>query len=328
MASQTTKRSTRLIALRDYMMARRRPLGVNEMAEYFGVGRHTIRRMLSDLEIEQGVVFLPREDRLYEIDVTQSLTDLRLNLHEIMAVFLAVRLLARYADKPNPHAVRALDRLHLAFRSVSKQIAVHIGRTSDKLNRPLTENAREYLAHLETLTRAWAEGTRVRLVKRDEPTIERVFEPYFIEPSAVGYVSYVIGYDHYRHDIRTFRIERLLRVTPTNEIYCVPATFDPLEKLAGAWGVNWGDGNIPTEVILRFVAGRAADRVRETNWHESQIIEDAPDGGCVMRIKVGSTLEMKPWIRQWGADCEVLGPATLRTEIGAEMRRAGELYLV
>ena len=113
---------------------------------------------------------------------------------------------------------------------------------------------------------------------------------------------------------------------PTNETYCVPATFDPLEKLAGAWGVNWGDGNIPTEVILRFVAGRAADRVRETNWHESQIIEDAPDGGCVMRIKVGSTLEMKPWIRQWGADCEVLGPATLRTEIGAEMRRAGELY--
>lgn len=76
--------------------------------------------------------------------------------------------------------------------------------------------------------------------------------------------------------------------------------------------MNWGAGGEPTEVVLRFAAGRAAERVRETNWHESQTIEDMPDGGCVLRIVVGSTQEMKPWIRQWGPDCEVLAPAALR----------------
>ena len=190
----------------------------------------------------------------------------------------------------------------------------------------MNEAAKEHLQALETLTSAWAEGRRVILFTREEPLVARLFEPYFIEPSAVGYSSYAIGYDHYRRAERTFKIERLKRVVPTNDTYTIPETFDPYAKLAGAWGVNWGDGQTPAEVVLRFAAGRAADRVRETNWHETQVIESLPDGGCVLRITVGSTQEMKPWIRQWGADCEVLAPADLRCEIGEEMRQAGKLY--
>jgi predicted DNA-binding transcriptional regulator YafY len=66
--------------------------------------------------------------------------------------------------------------------------------------------------------------------------------------------------------------------------------------------------------------------VRESNWHESQQIDELLDGGCVLRITVGSTQEMKPWIRQWGPDCEVLAPEALRQEIADEMRRAGARY--
>jgi predicted DNA-binding transcriptional regulator YafY len=324
--TRTTKRSTRLIELHEFLMARHRPVSMKELTQHFEMGRHTLRRMLSDLEREQGLVFMPRGDRLYEVDRTRSLNFLKLNLNEAMAVFLAVRLLARYSDKPNPHAVKALDKLSLALEKVSKEIARHISLTSDKLNRPLSDKARDYQRHLEALADGWANSTRVRLVMRKEPNLERLFDPYFIEPSAVGFVSYVIGYDHYRREERTFRIERLLHVTPTNETYTIPNTFDPLAKLAGAWGVNWGDGETPSAVALRFAAGRAAERVRETNWHETQRIEDLPDGGCVMRITVGSTQEMKPWIRQWGPDCEVLEPLELRGEIAEEMRRAGALY--
>jgi predicted DNA-binding transcriptional regulator YafY len=45
-----------------------------------------------------------------------------------------------------------------------------------------------------------------------------------------------------------------------------------------------------------------------------------------MRITVGSTTEMKPWIRQWGPDCEVLNPPELRAEIAQEMRQAAMFY--
>ena len=169
--TRTTKRSTRLNELHQYLLARRRPVSMKDLTEQFEMGRHTMRRMLCDLETEQGVAFMPRGDKLYEIDRTHSLTNLKLNLNEAMAVFLAVRLLARYSDKPNPHAVKALDKLSLALEKVSEQIARHIGKTSDKLNRPLSDKARDYQRHLETLADGWANGTRVRLVGAVAPSV-------------------------------------------------------------------------------------------------------------------------------------------------------------
>jgi predicted DNA-binding transcriptional regulator YafY len=326
MSTRTTQRATRLNDLRDYLLTVTKPLSQADLARHFGVSRATMSRMIPQLEDQMQIVLKRSADGKLSIDKERYLNHVRLSRDESAVVFLAVRLFARYADKPNPHAVSTLRSLSIALRKIAPRIADHIARTSEKLDRPMSDTAREHLNALEVLTRAWAEGTRVRLFTREEPLVERLFEPYFIEPSAVGYSSYVIGYDHYRHAERTFKIERLHRVLPTCDTYSVPATFDPYAKLAGAWGVNWGDGQTPVEVVLRFAAGRAADRVRETNWHESQVIEALPDGGCVMRIRVGSTQEMKPWIRQWGHECEVLAPAALRREIGDEMRKAGALY--
>jgi predicted DNA-binding transcriptional regulator YafY len=245
-----------------------------------------------------------------------------------MAIFLAARLLARYSDKPNPHVTSALGKLAVALdqSGVARGIGQHVARTSERLDRPMSDDALDYLRNLQTLTQAWAQGTRVRLAQRSAPDTERLFEPYYIEPSAIGFSCYVIGYDHQSRDIRTFKVERLARVAPTLDTYTIPPTFDPLEKLALAWGVNWGDGESPVEIVLRFAAGRAAERVRETIWHQSQKRINLPDGRCEVRITVGSTLEVKPFIRQWGADCEVVAPPQLRAEIAADMRAAAELY--
>lgn len=64
---------------------------------------------------------------------------------------------------------------------------------------------------------------------------------------------------------------------------------------------------------LKFAPG-VTRRVKETTWHPSQKIEDLPDGGCLFTVRVGSTLEMTPWIRGWGPDVEVLEPSALRDE--------------
>lgn len=320
------KRSTRLIDLAEYLVNKRQPVKIRDLVAHYDLHRSTIYRMLDEIEgeletpverDELGGVWIRPENYRFSI---------KLQLDEVMAVFLAARLLARYSDKPNPHAVKALNSLSLALQRIAPHIAEHIARSSERLDRALNEGAQDHLRALETLTRAWAQGKRVRLYTREEPLVERLFEPYFIEPSAIGYASYVIGYDHYRHDERTFKIERLYRVYLTTETFTIPANFDPYRKLAGAWGVNWGKTGTATAVSLRFAKGRAADRVRETNWHETQRIEDLPDGGCILHITVGSTLEMKPWIRQWGPDCEVLSPLELRHEIADEMRRAGNIY--
>jgi len=159
----------------------------------------------------------------------------------------------------------------------------------------------------------------------NQPARARLFEPYFLEPSGVGYALYVIGFDYLRQDIRTFKVERLERVELTTERFEVPPDFDPYQYLHNAWGINWGSGE-QIEVRLKFPPGRVTQRVKESEWHISQQIEDLPDGGCILAVRVGATLEMRPWIRQWGADCEVLEPPELRAEIAEEMRRATEMY--
>jgi len=84
-------------------------------------------------------------------------------------------------------------------------------------------------------------------------------------------------------------------------------------------------GEAETEVRLRFTPA-AARRVLETRWHPSQEVEICANGGCILRLRVPHTLELKPWIRGWGPDCEVIAPEELRREIAEEMRRAAEVY--
>ena len=134
----------------------------------------------------------------------------------------------------------------------------------------------------------------------------------------------MIGFDHLRQDIRTFKVERLQRVEVTEDHFEVPKDF-PYHYLHNAWGINWGSGE-QIEVRLKFSPGRVTQRVKESEWHISQKIEDLADGGCILSVCVGATLEMKPWIRQWGCECEVLGPPELRSEIAEEMKRAAALY--
>jgi predicted DNA-binding transcriptional regulator YafY len=58
--------------------------------------------------------------------------------------------------------------------------------------------------------------------------------------------------------------------------------------------------------------------VRETRWHPSQKLDLTRDG-CEWTAIIGDTLEIEPWIRGWGGDCEVLEPLALRERIIAHL---------
>lgn len=79
------------------------------------------------------------------------------------------------------------------------------------------------------------------------------------------------------------------------------------------------------EVVLRFHP-RVAMRVREGRWHRGQALEAQPDGYLLWRARVAEPREMLPWIRGWGADCEVLEPQELREMLMGEAKAMAELY--
>jgi predicted DNA-binding transcriptional regulator YafY len=303
----------------------RRPEGwtTGDLAREFGVDADTIRRDL--LLIEGRGTGLIKQGRRYTLDHRRSFHAVLLNNDEALALYLAARLLSRHSDEHNPHVVKALEKLADALGAKSPLMAGHIARAADAVR--ARHIRREYVEALEVLTQGWAEGRKVRLLYRSyskDETTERTFAPYFIEPSGIGYACYVIGYDDLRASLRTLKVERVHTAALTDERFARPNQFDAQQLLASAWGVIWRDeGEI--EVTLRFTP-TVVRRLKESVWHHSQRLEDVPDGSCLFTVRVGSTLEMKPWIRQWGTDVEVVSPPELRQELVAEVCAMARTY--
>lgn len=319
--SDAHTKSARLEAIKKRLLAHPRGLTQAELARDLGVHRSTIFRSLPDL----GEAVYEEGGRLY-IDREAYLVEVRLSLHEALAIHLAGRLLAARLDRKNPHAASALRKLALSLERLAPRISLHLEQSAGVMDETARREDPLYLQVLEKLTLAWAEQkkTRIWYRKPNGEVSENIFCPYFIEPGAVGMSTYVIGRREPDDVMRTFKIERIERIDLLRENYTIPDDFDPRVLLANAWGI-WFTESDPVDVALRF-SPHAAGRVKETCWHASERIEELPGGGLLWRACVAEPQEMLPWIRGWGADVEVLEPGWLREELARHAIAMAEMY--
>jgi predicted DNA-binding transcriptional regulator YafY len=147
--------------------------------------------------------------------------------------------------------------------------------------------------------------------------------PLFLEPSAIGHTCYLVAYDQKLMAVRSYKVERISGVRVTDQRFDPPLGFSIADHLANAWAI-WAS-ETPVDVELRF-APDVAKRVRETQWHPSQTLRQLPDGGLVLRLRIGSTTEIKNWVLGWGAACEVLAPAEFRHEVKADLDAMARVY--
>lgn len=303
----------------------RSPQGMTsgELARELGVDASTIRRDMAALE-KRGTG-TTRDGRRYRLDHRRSLYTVRLNNHELLALYFAARLLSRHSDEHNPHVVVALERLADALRDRAPAVAQHIDLAARSVAaRP---HRYAYIEALQAITQGWIERRKVRLRYRDSKgeVTERICAPYVMEPYGIGYACHCIGHDSLRNKVRTFKIERITEATLLAEQFEIPSAYtDPARLLANAWGVIWSDEEA-IEVVLRF-SPAVARRIKESTWHHSQEVKDLPDGACLFTVHIGSMKEIKPWVRGWGADVEVISPPDFREDVAAELRRAATLY--
>ncbi len=295
-------------------------LRVIEIAKEAGVSRRTIYR---DLELlgDSGVPIWQDGSR-YGIIRDRYLATIRLTFNEAVALYIAVRLLARHADEHNPHIVSALTKLATAFPDA---LANYVIRTADAIRRQPVNPT--FVANLEVITACWAELHKVRFLYRSPRSgalRQRDLSPYTLEPSITGGL-YVIGYDDWAQDIRTFKLDRLEHAQRLDATYSIPPDFDPRSHLADAWGIMAGPEL--TTVELRF-SPAVAPLIQERVWHASQDTAILSDGSVRFRVRIAEPSEMRPWIRSWGAEVEVIEPYTLRQEMADEARRLAALYAV
>ncbi len=317
--TRTQSKAARLQQIEHKLYNTPHGLSAVELARYCGVDRRTIYRDIETLDAVGVPVWQLGGKFGIDREIYQS--TVRLNLNETVALYFAARLLAHHSDENNPHVVRALDKIATSLPDAT--LSEHMARAADLIRaKPLRQI---YIQILETLTRAWADRHIVRISywasDRPEPQ-ERVIAPYFLEVSRTEPASYVVAHDQLRNAIRTFKLERIQSAELLTERYTIPENFDIYKWLESSWGIMTED---EVEVKLRFTAS-VARRIHESVWHHSQVLEDLPNGGCMMTIRVGGIREIKNWIMTWGPDVEVVAPDALRKQVAEDSRRTAEQY--
>ena len=319
--TRNTGRAVRLIQIQHLVC--RNPLGLTaeELARLCGVGIRTIQRDMLTLQSELHIPIVKKGYDRYGLPEGYFLPPVSLSLYEAVGLFLAARLVMRQTDEHNPHIESALARLtSILPLPVAEHLEQGIRRLRRKASNP------DYLQVFEWVALAWSTQRRIKFQYRSLQSTKAkqwVIDPYFIEMTGTGYSTYVMGkvVSGEREGIITFKLERMREVQLLEESFEIPEGLSLDELLGASWGVIWGH---EVEVTLKF-SQKVTRRLKESTWHTSQVIQDLPDGGCIMTVRVGSTLEMTPWIRGWGPDVEVLAPLSLREEFA---RWANQLYQI
>lgn len=316
-------RTARLLNVAVMLNQSLRGLTVHEIARLCNVCVRTTYRDLRALQ-EELKVPVWQEGNLYGLAPGYFLPPINLTLQEAMALFLASRLTSRYADERDPYIESAFTKLGAIL---PQPIAEHVQETVKAMaERPADQ---DFARVFEILTTAWARRRRVRIgyqwTKADgsaQKVYERLLDPYFIEPSGLGHSCYVIGFDHFSQQIRTFKIERIHDIELTNDEYTIPEDWSAGDYLRLSWGIVHDD---EVEVRIRFSRAVAA-RVKEAIWHPTQQLQDEPDGSLLFTVTVAGTMEITPWILSWGAQAEVLAPPALRDQLGEIARKQATIY--
>jgi predicted DNA-binding transcriptional regulator YafY len=317
-----TNRAVRLTQIQHFLHQHSQGLTCQELSQMCNVTIRTIQRDLLMLQSDLHIPITNKSNDRYGILKDYVLPPVAYTLYEALVLFLAVRLLIRQTDESNPHTQSAINKL---ISIMPKPLAIQLKQSIASIGqRPVNPDE---LNIFETISLAWVTQKRLRIIYDSfhrKKTEEWFVNPYFIEMTGIGYSVYLIGYAESgeKMGIYTFKLNRIKEAETLDEDFEISREIKMDELLASSWGIIWGE-NI--QVKLKF-SPEVTRRVKESNWHPSQNIVDLPEGGCILTMKVSSTLEMTPWIRGWGPDVEVLEPPELREQMRGWAERLREMY--
>lgn len=293
-----------------------------EIATHLEINEDTANDYLKDLEYS-GILPITREGARWHLREGAVVPRLELSLSypEAVSLYLAGRLLAQTQDEQNWHMTVALQKLVEALPpSLQEQQKTLLDLLIfEDTQRPNMSNI------FQAIAIGWVKRQSVRLTYAPArgKEFDCIFDPYLLEPSAIGRTIYMLGYSSASKALRTYKLERIKRAELTNKTFELLPEFKGAEQLQQAWIVMYSE-ETPVRVRVRFSA-TVTPRVRETRWHPNQEIT-LTRTGCEWTALIGDTLEIEPWIRGWGSECEVLEPPELRESVLNHVRRSMHMY--
>jgi predicted DNA-binding transcriptional regulator YafY len=308
-------------------LQRGRPVKATDVAAHFEISVRTAYRDFDFLRDDWNVpVEFDRARQTYSLtEPTALVAPITISRGELVALYFAEQAVRQFRGTPFErdfdHALRKLQDMLPDVVTVEPD-ALHALLSLD-LGPVYAADAAVFAEVLKALQARRVVLIRYRSLNSGRTTDRRV-RPYHVFNHRGDW--YLAAWDQRRGAVRDFALHRIRRVTPTTERYEIPPDFDARAYLGDAFAIEKAaKGARPVEVAIRFVP-RQARWIRERRWHRSARVQDAIDGGCVLRMRVAGLGEVKRWVLQFGAEAEVLSPASLRREVVGELERARGVY--
>lgn len=309
---QKRDRTARLLKLQILLWQNPEGLTIKELADRCSINKRTVYRDLRALESELEVPIWEQEHKRGIVE-GYYLPPISFTPAEANNIFIAARLMQQITFSSDPNVISTLMKLNTI---VSLNLRKQIRKTLDYMERQPRDS--RVANNFNKLVQAWLSQHKVRLVYQnlveEQEPVERVIEPYFIEPSSMGGTSYVLAYCHLKKSVCAFAISYIIgNVIIEPETFEIPDDFDAINYISSAWGIYSETKEIVT-VKLHFKPN-ISKSISDMKLHPSQKTEIQKDGSIIMTIKVRDTIQFFGWILAWRDKVEVLEPQSMRNEI-------------
>lgn len=133
-----------------------------------------------------------------------------------------------------------------------------------------------------------------------------------------GRSNYLVGYDEAANTLKTYRLDRMSSVMAVDGVARPPADFNLATFASRSFGIYQ---DTVEDVELRIVPEAAAE-ARIWRWHQTQEVEEQPDGSLTVRFRASGMKELAWHLFSWSGQAEIIKPERLKDVMREELDKA------
>jgi predicted DNA-binding transcriptional regulator YafY len=309
--------------------SRRTGVTIHELADLVNVTTRTIRRDLHALQ-EAGFAIYDEgeenETKRWRLD-TQSFRSVQegLSVADVAALYLSRSVVEGLPGWPLAEELRAaFSKLERSFNPRMRDFLATLPQVISAKAGP---RARPSSNAIVDVTRRLFDAVRDRrfVEMRYFSAASNRAKSYRVQPYRLTLANgglYLIAWVEPYDEFRTFAVERIERLSVEDETFRKTKEL-PADLFGASMGVFWAE---PERIEIE-VDARLAPYLRGRVWHDSQRLEELPDGRLKMTLDVSNDWALRSWVLGFGAAVRVIQPKALADAIADEMKHGYERYL-
>jgi predicted DNA-binding transcriptional regulator YafY len=309
---------------------RRTGVTIHELAALVKVSTRTIRRDLQALQEAGFAVYDEGETndtKRWKVGGSpfRTVQD-GLSVADVAALYLSRTVVEGVSGWPLADELRgAFTKIEAALNPRMREFLSTLPQVISAKTSP---RAGQSSADVVAITRRLFDATRDRRIveMRYFSASSNSVKTYVVQPYRLALALgglYLLGWVPAYDEFRTFAVERIQRLSVTEETFKRTREL-PANPFGASLGVFSGE---PQRIVVDF-SPRLSTVVRTRVWHESQQIQERPDGGVRLTLDVTDDWALRSWLLGFGAGARVLEPAALVQWIQAEARGLLDTYAV